>query len=202
MFWSPPPPHVSAPGHPPQLTVRSIPQASIAVVAPHESARRQKSASVSVQPQTFATSDPPQVRGAVQVPQLNVRVMPQVGSSASSDPQFLFKDAHTSESEAPGHAQTLAVPPAPHSSGAAQVPQSALLASPQLSMPQRGSHVALNLAQNAASVSGWQLVASGFVPWSCPPSTALESTPSVSRTQIPSTHECAGRTSSALHWTS
>jgi len=72
------------------LTVRDVPQLSFAVTDPQFLPSSEQNALLlsAVQvPQTLATPPPPQVWGAVQVPQLTVRDVPQL-SFAVADPQF------------------------------------------------------------------------------------------------------------------
>jgi len=94
-FAVPPPAQVCGEEQVPQLlTVREVPQLSLAVTEPQFLPRREQNAVLLsavhvVPPQTFAVPPPAQVCGEVQVPQeLTVREVPQL-SLAVTEPQFL-----------------------------------------------------------------------------------------------------------------
>lgn len=143
----------------PQLTVRAMPQLSLALSEPQFFiCREQKTAFVSgVQPHTFAVPPPMHVCGAVQVPQLAVRAMPQL-SVPLSEPQFFPWREQKTPSLSLVQPHTLGVPPSPHASGAVHVPQLATVRMvAQLSLAVTEPQSRPSRVQKAGSFSGVQL---------------------------------------------
>jgi hypothetical protein len=154
-----PPPHVCGAVHVPQLfTVRIVPQLSAAVTLPQFLDRRVQNAAFdsAVQPHTLTVPPPPHVCGVVHVPQLAVRLAPQL-SFAVTLPQFLPTRAQNVGfvSATQFGPQTLATPPPPQVIGIAQVPQFvAMRVAPQLSVPVKLPQLLPSRMQNAISDSG------------------------------------------------
>ena len=115
----PPPAHVAGDVHVPhELTVRDVPQLSLAVTPPQFFPNREQNAvSVSAeQPHTLAVPPPAHVWGDVHVPQeLTVRDVPQL-SLAVTPPQFTPSREQNAVSVSGVHDEphTLAVPPPAH----------------------------------------------------------------------------------------
>jgi hypothetical protein len=91
----------------------------------------------------LSTPPPPQVRGAVQVPQSSVPPQPSLAK-----PQSAPVVAQVCGTQPPPFPQTFGTPPPPQVSGAAQVPQSSVPPQPSGSEPQ--------FAPSAAQVVGVQ----------------------------------------------
>jgi len=90
------------------------PQLSARVTEPQVvPSRAQNAALVSaVQPQTLAVPPPPHVWGAVQVPQLTVRMAPQL-SARVTEPQVVPSRVQNAALVSAVQPQTLVVPPPP-----------------------------------------------------------------------------------------
>jgi hypothetical protein len=158
----PPPPQVcGAVQVPHELTVRDVPQLSLAVTLPQFFPRREQNdafvSGVQLVPHTLVVPPPPHVCGEVHVPQeLTVRDAPQL-SLAVTLPQFFPRreqnDASVSGVQLAPH--TLAVPPPPHVCGDAHVPQELTVRdAPQLSLAVTLPQFFPRRVQNDTSVSG------------------------------------------------
>ncbi len=125
-FAVPPPPQVCGQVQVPQLdTVRAAPQLSVPERPPQVAPRRvQNAASLScVQPQTFVAPPPPQVRGRVQVPQLETdRASPQL-SVPERLPQVAPRRAQKTASVSAVHTPQTLGTVWPHRLAGVQVPQ-------------------------------------------------------------------------------
>src|SRR5439155_14339278 len=121
----PPPPQVSGALQPPQEMFTKRPQLSSPEYMPQFLPSRAHSAMPvsGTQPeQTLAMPSPPQVAGAVQLPQLMVFIVPQL-SGAVTLLQFFASRVQKAASASGMQPQTFAVPAPPQVLPEAQVPQ-------------------------------------------------------------------------------
>jgi hypothetical protein len=151
-FVVPPPPQVAGDEQVPQLvTVRIVPQLSLAVRLPQFLPWREQKAAFdsAAQVQTLAA----QVWGAVQLPQfVTVRVVPQLSGPVKLPHALPWREQNTAFDSA-AHAQTLAV----QVWGAVQLPHVTVRIVPQLSLAVRLPQFLFWREQNAGLVSGTQL---------------------------------------------
>jgi hypothetical protein len=124
----------------------------------------QKAAFVSaMQPHTLTVPPPPQVCGAVQVPQLaTVRAVPQLSVPATC-PQFLPARVQKAAFVSAAQPHTFTVPPPPQVCGAVQVPQLTVRIVPQLSAPATCPQFLPIRVQKAAFVSAMQFGPHTFI---------------------------------------
>jgi len=140
-------------------TLRGTLQRSVIVAAPQSKpSAAQSCASVraSVHPQRFCVPAPPQVWGAVQVPQLGTVPETPHRSVRATEPHCAFAAWQSCASVSPVHPHRFCCPPPLQVFGAVHVPQETVRGRPQRSVRATDPHSAFAALHSSRSVSAVQ----------------------------------------------